>query len=61
MIGDDACDSDENLRDKEGNINIEWSRGCYGTYGVIAAFRDFITKYNLEGKIEAGNQYLIKK
>jgi len=47
IIGDDAVDIEENKRDNEGNIFIEWCIGCSGKYGVIKAFRDFCYLNNL--------------
>lgn len=60
IMGDDAVDTDENKRDKNGDVFIEWSSGCYGNYGVIKAFTDFVTKNNLKGEI-IDTQYLLRK
>lgn len=60
IVGDDAVDFDENLRNKQGDVYIEWCIGCYGKYGVIKAFNDFFIDKNDERKI-IGNQYYVKK
>ena len=60
IIGDDAVDTDESKRDNNNDVLINWSYNCYGYYGVIKAFNDFIRKNNLVGSIN-GNQFVIKK
>lgn len=63
IVGDDAVDIDERLRDQNGDIFITWSHGCYGKYGVVKAFRDFIELNKnkiIESKI-IGTQYIIVK
>lgn len=41
IIADDAVDIDDEKRDTNGDVTIEWSSDCVGKYGVIKAFRDF--------------------
>jgi hypothetical protein len=60
IVGDDAVDTNDSIRDKNKNIYIEWSPGCSGEYGVIKAFTDFKEINNLTGKIIT-NQYLLIK
>ena len=61
IIGDDAVDVDESKRNENGDVYIEWGGShCYGQYGVIKAFNEFILKEKIEGQI-IGNQYVIKK
>lgn len=60
IIGDDAVDMDENRRNKDGNVSIAWNSICYGTYGVVKAFRNFCKENSIDGKIE-GTQYVIQK
>jgi hypothetical protein len=59
-MGDDAVDVDESKRDENGDVFIEWSPGCYGNYGVIKAFNDFIQTKGISGTV-IRDQYLIKK
>ena len=63
IMGDDASDTAEDKRNNEGDIYIEWCPGCYGHYGVIKAFRDFININidSIKGHIVIGNQYLLLK
>ena len=60
IIGDDAVDHNESARNENGDVLITYYPGCYGHYGVIKAFREFIQKNNLRGEI-FGNQFVIKK
>ena len=60
IIGDDAVDIDETKRNREGNIFIEWMPGCYGDYGVVKAFNDFINTYKCYGQ-KIDNQFIIFK
>ena len=61
IIGDDAVDTDESKRNENGDVYIDWGGPqCYGQYGVIKAFNEFILKEKIEGQI-IGNQYVIKK
>ena len=60
IVGDDAVDIDETKRNHEGNIFIEWIPGCYGDYGVVKAFNDFINTYKCYGQ-KIGNQFIIFK
>jgi hypothetical protein len=60
IIGDDAVDTDETKRDLNGNIFIEWMVNCFGEYGVVKAFNDFIKNNNFYGK-RIGNQYILCK
>jgi len=41
IVADDAVDINDENRDENGDVIIEWSIGCAGKYGVIKAFRDF--------------------
>jgi len=61
IIGDDAVDTDNNKRDNEGNVFIEWSKGCSGKYGVAKAFNDFIktNSHIIQDKQIIGTQYII--
>jgi hypothetical protein len=61
IIGDDAVDIDNKKRDENNDIYIEWMKGCYGKYGVIKAFEDFIKKNKCSFTKLIGNQYLLKK
>jgi hypothetical protein len=58
VLGDDAVDIDESKRNENGDVRIDWPTGAYGHYGVVKAFREFITTNKLEGSI-IGTQYLI--
>lgn len=58
IVGDDACDTDDNKRNENGDVLVTWSVGCYGHYGVIKAFNEFCKKYNLNGEIVYG-QYKV--
>ena len=60
IIGDDAVDSDDSTRNIHGDVFIEWLPGCYGDYGVIKAFNDFINIHKCYGK-KIGNQFIIFK
>lgn len=61
IIGDDACDINENNRDINGNIYFEFCKEAYGYFGVIKAFRDFINQNNIITSYINDGQYLIKK
>jgi predicted O-methyltransferase YrrM len=59
IIGDDAVDTNDDLRNNNGDVFINWGgENCYGNYGVIKAFREFCSNYNLNGII-IENQYMI--
>jgi GR25 family glycosyltransferase involved in LPS biosynthesis len=60
IVGDDAVDTDETKRDKNGNIFIEWCPGSYGKYGVIHAFNRFIIEKKCYGQV-IGNQFVLFK
>jgi len=60
IIGDDAVDVDDSKREADGDVHIVWSPGCEGRYGVVKAFRDFISQNKVAGEM-MGNQYVIKK
>ena len=60
IIGDDAVDIDENKRDVDNNIFIEWGHNSNGMYGVKKAFEDFIKIHKCFG-VKYGTQYMIKK
>lgn len=60
IIGDDAVDTYDKKRNFENDVYIEWCPGCYGNYGVIKAFDDFLVDKNVEKKI-IGTQYYVKK
>lgn len=60
IVGDDAVDTDDSKRDSEGNVFIEWSPGCYGSYGCLKAFRDFCGARNISYRIY-GTQVVIRK
>ena len=60
IVGDDAVDTDETKRDKNGDIFIEWCPGSYGKYGVIHAFNRFISEKKCYGQI-IGNQFVLFK
>jgi hypothetical protein len=58
ILGDDAVDINELKRNENGDVRIDWPTGCFGHYGVIKAFQEFIAANKLEGSI-IGTQYLI--
>ena len=60
IIGDDAIDVDESLRNENGDVRVDWSPGSYGHYGVIKAFREFASSKNITGTI-TGTQYQLQK
>jgi hypothetical protein len=60
IIGDDAVDTDDSIRNENGDVLINWGPGSFGHYGVIKAFREFISNNNLSGDI-IGDQYVIQK
>lgn len=60
IVGDDAVDNNDSNRNLNGDIYIEWIPGCYGHYGVVKAFREFIQNKNITGEI-IGTQYKIQK
>ena len=60
IMGDDAFDLYDHDRNKDGDVYLEWSPGSYGHYGVIKAFREFISEKNINGTIIV-NQYVIQK
>lgn len=60
IMGDDAVDLDESKRDCNGDVLINWSYNCYGYYGVVNAFNNFIKLNKIQGSL-IGNQFVIKK
>ena len=60
IVGDDAVDLDDNLRNADGDVLIHWSKELFGHYGVVKAFNEFIIANNISGQIQ-GNQYVIHK
>lgn len=60
IVGDDAHDTDDSKRNADGDVYIKWTPTFYGHYGVVKAFTEFKTKYNIEGEI-MGNQYVLYK
>jgi len=60
IIGDDAIDTDEENRNDEKNVVINyWD--CSGHYGVIYAFREFILENDIISAELVGTQFKIKK
>jgi hypothetical protein len=59
IIGDDAVDVDDTVRNENGDVLITWFPGHYGHYGVIKAFREFCADKAIDGTI-IGTQYQIK-
>lgn len=60
IMGDDAIDTDESKRNEANDVYVEWYPGCFGNYGVIKAFGDFLSHNNIHGEI-IGNQYVVHK
>ena len=60
LICNDAVDTDESIRDKNGDVHIDWCVGCYGKYGVIHACRKF-TEQNKLCYFKFDKQILIYK
>ncbi len=60
IVGDDAHDQDESLRNENGDVKFQWAPNCFGHYGVVKAFNEFTKKHGLMGSI-LGTQYLTKK
>ena len=60
IIGDDAVDTDDYIRNENGDVLIEWGPNCYGNYGVIKAFREFCEKNKLLGNIMYNQFQIIK-
>ena len=66
LCGDDIVDLAEDRRDKEGNLTIVWQNDesgqpkDWGTYGVLAAVRDFAKKHKLEYLTAASQFFIIK-
>lgn len=58
IVGDDAVDTDDSIRNENGDVSINWGNGYYMDYGVIKAFDEFCKINNLSGK-PIGNQYII--
>lgn len=58
IIGDDAVDYSDEMRNENGDILIHWTQDSYGHYGVIKAFNEFCQTHNLCGEV-IGNQYKI--
>ncbi len=62
IIGDDAVDTNESLRNEEGDIYFNWNGSdSYGNYGVIKAFREFLEDKNVKLSFLQGNQYFVMK
>lgn len=60
IIGDDAVDTNDSIRNKNGDVLINWGPGCYGHYGVIKAFNEFCSNNNLLGTI-LYKQFILQK
>lgn len=60
IMGDDLVDFDDNKRDENGDVRVDWSINCFGYYGVFKALRDFSTEKGLKYEIY-GNQFIIRK
>ena len=60
IVGDDAHDIDDSMRNENGDVRIDWEPNCFGHYGVVKAFNEFTKKHDLMGSI-IGTQYLTKK
>ena len=60
IIGDDAVDIDNSKRNDNNDVFIQWMPGCYGEYGVVKAFEDFIEEKKCFGKL-IGNQFILRK
>ena len=60
LAGDDIYDFDDSLRNKEGDVHIEWGPGNYGDYGVLKALRDFKQITGVDYEIFK-NQFIIRK
>jgi predicted O-methyltransferase YrrM len=61
IVGDDAVDVDNSKRNSNGDVHIKWDGpNCYGNYGVIKAFNEFLDMKKIEGYI-ISNQYIFKK
>ena len=58
IICDDAVDTDDYIRDNNGNVFIKWAENCEGKYGVIKACKDFCKLNNL-GFYKMKNQIII--
>ena len=60
IIGDDAVDTPDRVREND-NVFIDWGyENCYGNYGVIKAFEDF-SKTVKCNSYKVGNQYILIK
>jgi hypothetical protein len=66
ICGHDAHDTDDGVRDAEGNIEIAWERDAAGTvtsgghYGVLKAVKTFCSERSIEFYV-SGTQFLIQK
>lgn len=62
LAGDDVVDVDVDdvVRNAENDVYIEWSPGCYGSYGVFKALTNFCTKHEIQCNINGTQFYLTK-
>jgi beta-1,4-mannosyl-glycoprotein beta-1,4-N-acetylglucosaminyltransferase len=60
IVGDDAVDTDNSLRNSDNDVYVDWGNGAWGYYGVVKAFEDFCSKINCSS-LRIGNQYIIIK
>ncbi len=60
IICDDAVDLNDNLRDENGDIYIDWGNNSFGKYGVVQACKIFTNKKNIPYFIFK-NQIIIHK
>lgn len=60
LICDDAVDTNDSIRDENGDVYIEWCPGCDGKYGVIFACKKFTQEKQL-CYFKYDNQILIYK
>lgn len=58
IVGDDAIDVNDSIRNENGDVLVTWQCGSHGHYGVIKAFNEFCKNNNLNGE-KIGNQYKI--
>jgi hypothetical protein len=60
IVGDDAVDTDDTQRNENGDVLRVWAENCFGHYGVIKAFNEYLKNNNYTGSV-IGTQYLVKK
>jgi predicted O-methyltransferase YrrM len=58
IICDDACDTNEEFRDSNGDIFIQWNNNSFGKYGVVHACKNFTKAKNIP-YFKFDNQILI--